>query len=318
MKRKWNSQIFFLTLLFTLIISSCSSVPPPHDEKEWLSEGETIVPPEAQSFETPETKNQQTTQQVEPTQERPEKSEKPENREPQINPKQILSKYRVGKGDNISIKVFGEPDFSVTAHLSEEGTISYPFLGELQLAGLTVSQIEEKITRGLKKGYLVDPKVTLTVLEYRQLFLNGEVKSPGGYAFEPGMTVNKAVSLAGGFAETASRDEIFIIRDGSASVTPLPATLSSYVGPGDIIIIKEYKKFFVNGEVKQPGSYEFIAGMTVEKAISIAGGLGEYATRSWSRIYIIRDGDETQTPIRVDFKAPVYPGDIIKVNESPF
>jgi len=311
MKPKY--KIWFLTLLFTLI-TSCSSIKP-QSEPEPLP-GEEQAFNEETIFEKTEKTIDTTLEDIpgEPLNPAP---ELPENIEPELNPDEILSSYRVGKGDNISIKVFGEPDFSVAANVSKQGSVSYPFLGEIKLAGLTVNQIEQKITKGLKGDYLVDPKVTVTVLQYRQLFVNGEVKSPGGYAFEPGMTVNKAISLAGGFAETASRDEIFIIRDGNKTMIPSPAKLETYLGPGDIIIVKEYKKFYVNGAVRSPGSYEYIRGMTVEKAISIAGGLGEYAS-GWSKIYIIRDQDETQKPTRVELNSPVSPGDIIKVEESTF
>lgn len=301
-------KILFLTLLFPLI-SSCSTVQE-DSEKEPLPEEQTQTI-ETELWEEPlEAPN-------EPTQVQQAPEEVHENIVPERNPDEILSSYRIGKGDNISIKVFGEPDFSVTARLSREGSISYPFLRELELAGLTVSQIEQKITNGLKGDYLVDPKVTVTVLEYRQLFVNGQVNGPGGYAFEPGMTVNKAITLAGGFAESASRDEIFVIRDGSKTATPEPAKLDTYLGPGDILIVKEYQKYYINGAINSPGSYGFVPNLTVEKAISIAGGLGQYAN-SWSKIYIIREGDETQTPTRVDMKTAVYPGDIIKIEESPF
>jgi len=308
MKPKYN--IWFLTLLVALI-TGCSSIPD-QDQTESLYNEEELGFNEVQiSDQTEKTIDTTSPEDIpgEPT------AELPENIDPELNPDTILSSYRLGKGDNISIKVFGEPDFSVTANVSKEGSISYPFLGEIELAGLTVNQIERKITSGLKGDYLIDPKVTVTVLEYRQLFVRGEVKSPGGYAFEPGMTVEKAISLAGGFAETASRDEIFVTRDGDKTRTP--ATLETYIGPGDMVRVKKHKKFYVRGEVRSPGSYEYIRGMTVEKAISIAGGLGEYAT-GWSKIYIIRDRDETQTRTRVELNSPVYPGDIIKVEESTF
>ena len=231
----------------------------------------------------------------------------------QRNPEEILSSYRLGKGDLISIKVFGEKDFSVKTHLSKEGAISYPFLGELSFAGKTVSQVEKLITRGLKGDYLVNPKVTVTVLEYRQLFVNGEVKNPGGFAFVPGMTVNKAISLAGGFTESASREEIFIISDGNKTGTPLPADLKTYVGPGDILIVKEYQKFFVDGEVRKPGSYVFVPGITVKKAISVAGGFTDRASRE--EIFIIHKGEEETKSSPINLHSSITPGDIITVKE---
>lgn len=226
---------------------------------------------------------------------------------------EILSNYRLGAGDLISIKVFGEEDFSITTHLSETGTISYPFLGELALASLTIKDIEDIIITGLKGGYLVNPKVTVTVLEYRQVFVNGEVKNPGGYAFVPGLTVNKVISLAGGFTEMADDERFFIIRNGNNSSVPLCANLKTYIRPGDTILIKPYPKFFVDGEVKNPGSYAFKHNLTVKKAISLAGGFTDKA--SPEDIALVHEGQETamSSPVTLDMR--VRPGDIITVKE---
>jgi protein involved in polysaccharide export with SLBB domain len=229
-----------------------------------------------------------------------------------------ISNYRLNAGDLISIKVFDEDDFSVTTHLNETGTISYPFLGELKLADLTITQVEQLITSGLGKDYLVNPKVTVTVLEYQKIFVNGEVKNPGGYAFVPGLTVNKAISLAGGFTEKSSRDEISIIRsDNAKKKTGIPkrANLKTYMKPGDIIIVKKYQNVFVNGEVNKPGGYMFEPGMTVEKAISLAGGFTEKSSRE--DISIIRGSGKNKAakPKLANLKTYVKPGDIINVKE---
>jgi protein involved in polysaccharide export with SLBB domain len=230
-----------------------------------------------------------------------------------VDQQEILSNYRLGAGDLISIKVFGEEDFSITAHLSETGTISYPFLGELALAGLTIKDIEDIITTGLKGGYLVNPKVTVTVLEYRQVFVNGEAKNPGGYAFVPGLTVNKVISLAGGFTEMADDEKFFIIRNGNKNSMPLCANLKTYVRPGDTILIKPYQKFFVDGEVKNPGSYAFKPGLTVKKAISLAGGFTDKAAAE--DIVLVHEGQESAMSSSVTLDMKVRPGDIITVKE---
>ena len=236
-----------------------------------------------------------------------------ENSAMMIDQQEILSNYRLGAGDLISIKVFGEEDFSITTHLSETGTISYPFLGELALAGLTIKDMEDIIITGLKGGYLVNPKVTVTVLEYRKVFVNGEVKNPSGYAFVPGLTVNKVISLAGGLTEVADDEMFFIIRNGNKSSVPLCANLKTYVRPGDIILIKQYQKFFVDGEVKNPGSYAFKQGLTVKKAISLAGGFSDKA--SPEDISLVHEGQESamSSPITLDMR--IRPGDIITVKE---
>lgn len=151
-----------------------------------------------------------------------------------------LSSYRLASGDVISIHVFGEDDLSRDKiRLSDAGTISYPVLGEIKVLGLTAGELEQFITSGLKGRYLVNPKVSVTIQEYRQFFVNGQVEKPGGYSFQPGLTIRKAVSLAGGFKERASQEKIFVIRDGDTSQTPNKVDLNAPVYPGDIITVEE-------------------------------------------------------------------------------
>jgi polysaccharide export outer membrane protein len=151
-----------------------------------------------------------------------------------------LSSYRLGAGDLISIQVLGEDDLRrERIRLSDAGTISFPVLGELRLSGITVGELERTITKGLKGRYLQNPVVTVTIHEYRQFFINGQVGRPGGYAFIPGLTVRKAVTTAGGFKERASLDKIFVIRDNDPSQKPRKVTLDSPVHPGDVITVEE-------------------------------------------------------------------------------
>lgn len=146
--------------------------------------------------------------------------------------------YRLGSGDLIRIQVYGESDLSLDARVTETGTVAYPFLGQVQLAGRTLDEIQTQITRGLKGDYLVDPKVSVTILEYRQIYINGEVKSPGGFSFQPGLTVRKAISLAGGLTERASTSKISIISERTPN-SQRTATLNTLVNPGDIITVEQ-------------------------------------------------------------------------------
>lgn len=146
--------------------------------------------------------------------------------------------YKLGTGDLVSIHVYGEDDLALEARLGDSGTISYPFLGELLIAGHTVREIEQIIIRGLKGDYLINPLVSVTIKEYRQFFINGEVKSPGGFPFNPGLTIRKAISLAGGFTDRASRRGIYVIHDGE-NYTQHDVDLNAAVRPGDIITIEE-------------------------------------------------------------------------------
>lgn len=153
---------------------------------------------------------------------------------------QELSSYKLGSGDLISIRVLGEDDLRrERVRLSDAGTLSFPVLGELKVKGITVGALEDQITRGLKGRYLVNPQVTVSIEEYRPFFVNGMVEKPGGYAFSPGMTVRKAISLAGGFRERASREKINIIRDDDTKQTPKKVDLNATVLPGDIVTVEE-------------------------------------------------------------------------------
>ena len=124
--------------------------------------------------------------------------------------------YRLGPGDRIDIRVFGEEDLSLSVLIGESGVLNYPLLGELRVSERTVKELETELTQRLRGDYLVDPDVTVSVDEYRPVFVNGEVKNPGAYPFQPGLTLQKAIALAGGFTERASRKKIQVLAaDGS-------------------------------------------------------------------------------------------------------
>lgn len=151
-----------------------------------------------------------------------------------------LSSYKLGSGDMISIRVLGEDDLKrERVRLSDAGTLSFPVLGEIKVKGMTVGALEDFITKGLKGRYLLNPQVTISIDEYRNFFVNGMVEKPGGYPFSPGLTVRKAISIAGGFKERAAREKINIIRDDDPHQTPRKVDLNATVQPGDILTVDE-------------------------------------------------------------------------------
>jgi protein involved in polysaccharide export with SLBB domain len=151
-----------------------------------------------------------------------------------------LSSYKLGSGDMISIRVLGEDDLKrEKVRLSDAGTLSFPVLGEIKVKGMTVGALEQYITKSLKGRYLLNPQVNVSIDEYRNFFVNGMVEKPGGYPFSPGLTVRKAISIAGGFRERAAREKISVIRDDDATQTPKRVDLNATVQPGDILTIEE-------------------------------------------------------------------------------
>ena len=152
---------------------------------------------------------------------------------------QDAANYRLGTGDSVSIKVYQEEDLSIQTRISDTGSISYPLLGTIQAVGLTVQQLEDKITQGLKGDYLINPRVNVSIAEYRQFYVNGEVNGPGAYSFVPGLTVRKAISIAGGFAERADKKKIFVLHENASQEQSQRATLDTRVKPGDIITVEQ-------------------------------------------------------------------------------
>jgi protein involved in polysaccharide export with SLBB domain len=153
-----------------------------------------------------------------------------------------ISSYTLNTGDQVQITVFEEPDLSITAVLDDTGAISYPLLGEINIRGLTARELEGKVSEGLRGRFLINPRVNVSIIEYRQFYVRGEVSSPGGYPFKPGLTVEKAVSMAGGFSTRASKSAFYIISDDSADDNDearRKAKLNSRIRPGDIIHIEQ-------------------------------------------------------------------------------
>jgi polysaccharide export outer membrane protein len=148
-----------------------------------------------------------------------------------------LDNYRLGAGDRIRVQVYGEEDLSVETLVDDSGTISYPFLGEIQVKGSTLREVEQRITEGLKGDYLVNPEVTVSIVEYRPFYVNGWVKKPGSFPFQPGMTVRKAISLAGGFAERANKQALTVVHGDDPSGKPQQIRLDDQLQPGDILSV---------------------------------------------------------------------------------
>ncbi len=160
--------------------------------------------------------------------------------EPIINsPNKKSFVYRLNKGDLIQIHVYDEQDLNMQVSLNNAVTFSYPFLGEINASNLTIRELEILIANGLRGRYLIDPKINITIVEYRKFFINGQVRQPGGYVFQPGLTVQKAITLAGGFTNRASKEKIYVIHDITDSADKVKIGLNDPIKPGDIITIEQ-------------------------------------------------------------------------------
>lgn len=153
-----------------------------------------------------------------------------------------IDEYTLGPGDQLRVTVFGHEDLSGVFSVTGRGVVSMPLIGEVTAGSRTVSALENAIVDALKPDYLVNPKVSVEVLNFRPFFIIGEVNKPGSYPYQHGMTVVNAVALAGGYTYRARKNKVLIKRSGSDSGKETAANESTVVLPGDVIRVPE--RFF--------------------------------------------------------------------------
>jgi len=155
---------------------------------------------------------------------------------------EAVAGYQLGPGDQVRVTVFRHEDLSGEFLLDGEGFFALPLVGEVKGGGRTVRDLEGTIEGAFKEGgYLVNPQVSLEVLNYRPFYIIGEVNQPGSYPYVNGMTVINAIALAGGYTYRASEGSITVQRGGSET-GEVEVGPTSQVLPGDIINVPE--RFF--------------------------------------------------------------------------
>jgi polysaccharide export outer membrane protein len=147
--------------------------------------------------------------------------------------------YVIGEGDLIRITVYDNPDLTTEVRVSG-GKITFPLIGEVMIDELTVSEVEKKIAAQLANGFIIQPHVSVLILDFKKtVFVNGEVRNPGAYKFTKGLTVLKAITLAGGFTAKASEGRTRIIRNTDKGEVKIKARMDDLLEPDDIILVPE-------------------------------------------------------------------------------
>lgn len=252
--------------------------------------------------------------------------------------------YEVGPGDVIEVSVYGNDDLSRIPTVQTNGSISMPLIGEVQVAGLTIAEVQRKITNLLEKDYLVKPQVEVKVREYQSQYVSivGEVNSPGRKPIRGRMRLIDALIEAGSFKATSSGQVMITRTEGqfaggersitvriSSSSSPTAQDLVNLELPlknGDIITALAKAFVTVDGEVSRPGRYAIESDLTVTGAISLAGGFTRFGSTD---VKVRRTDPETGkvTILEVDVKSvrngkkpdvPLLPNDVISVSRRVF
>lgn len=142
-------------------------------------------------------------------------------------------------GDRINMIVYGETNLTGLYNVNPSGLLSLPLIGTVRAAGRTRAEVEREITARYSKGYLQEPKVTISVVEFRPFYIMGEAEHPGQYPYYSGLNVLTAISTAGGLTYRASRTTVLIERAGEDVWKEYPMVADVPILPGDLIRIPE-------------------------------------------------------------------------------
>jgi polysaccharide biosynthesis/export protein len=237
----------------------------------------------------------------------------------------------LGPGDQITLEVYGQPDMNSTLYVGNDGTISVPLAGPVQVSGLTPVVAAKRVETALINGqFLVAPHVTVALLvgKSQRVSVLGEVRTPGRYSIEPNTSIFDLLAQAGGTTQDSS-DVIDVLRTASdGQVTRFTIDLKAVgdrnasastqkLESGDEIMVPRAEQFYIYGEVTTPNKYRIERGMTVVEAIARAGGVTPRGSER--RVDIKRIGKDGNYVVR-HAKASdlVEPNDVIRVKESIF
>jgi len=150
--------------------------------------------------------------------------------------------YKLGPGDKLRVIVFQEPDLSGEFEVDSQGQVSLPLIKPIITAGMSLREFRVELERRLKAGYLVNPRVSAEILNYRPFYITGEVGRPGEYPYVAGMNVLKAIAMAGGYTYRANTSKVLLTRSSKKEGEWLEPKANLTILPGDYIRVPE--RFF--------------------------------------------------------------------------
>ncbi len=220
--------------------------------------------------------------------------------------------YLLGAGDVIKISIYNNPDLATEARVAAAGSVTFPLLGEVKVAGDSVSTVEKKIASLLERGgYIKDPQVNIIVVRYESQSVSvlGDVSKPGKYVLEQSMKLSEVLALAGGTNGNGS-EIVTIIKEGSGKDVKSEydlrnlfndgdQTSNPIVTSGDIIYVSS-RQVSVLGQVGRPGKYSIIGNVrTITDFLAQAGGI---APGGDDKVVVItvRKGEVSRKIIDVD------------------
>lgn len=243
--------------------------------------------------------------------------------------------YRIGAGDVLQVTVWDHPELAAAQGATPQGTprpadpvtgfvvdprgnLSFPFAGNVPVAGLTADAAQARIAAALARVYR-NPQVTLRVASFRsqQVYIDGEVRTPGALPVnDVPMTLYEALGRAGGMSQTADQSHMTLVRDGETYSLDLSRMLRQGVNPADVVLAagdllhvpaRSDYGVYVMGEVNKPALAVPLRDgrLTLSDALSQAGSVNA-GTADAAQMFVIR-GSGTDDPqvFHLDARSPV-------------
>jgi len=245
----------------------------------------------------------------------------------------VRTSYTLGPSDVVVVNVLGQTSLSGRYQIGGDGAFEFPLIGRVVASGKDLDALERELVERLAKGYLRKPQISVSIAEYgsQRVFIVGEVRVPGVIPITGQLTLLGAIAKAGGLADTAGGD-LMLVRpvDGAQAAGPslpnqprvtivLKASARDFRNgtlarndmllAGDTIFVPRAQTFQVLGQVHHPGSFTFETGMTVLRALSLAGGATELG--AVNRLKILRTTGGSQGEVRARYQDQLEPGDTL-------
>jgi polysaccharide biosynthesis/export protein len=158
---------------------------------------------------------------------------------PRTYPIDVAGPYQLNTGDVVRVTVYGDKDLSNTYKITDAGSIAFPLVGTIHVAGHTTSQAAAALAAALANGFMRSPNVAVEVAEYRPFFIQGQITNSGQFPYVYGMTARAAISVAGGFKDTADTSGVVVYRKHGDEMMKSKVDLDFPIQPGDTIVIGE-------------------------------------------------------------------------------
>jgi len=246
-----------------------------------------------------------------------------------VAPATAQEDYVIGVSDVLDVTVFNEPDASrAGVQVDNDGTIDCPYIGRVKVAGLTARAVEREVKARLAKGFLVNPTVNVTIVKYRSKTVSVQgvgIRNPGEYILQGNVSLTSVLAQAGSLTTDAGSYVLISRRNSAGAIEEIRVARRDIetgkaqnvvLKDGDTILVPKAETFFITGQVRQVGSYTWEDGLTVERALTLAGGPTERASMKGIEIERLVDGKAQKKKVKLTDL--VQANDTIRVGQRIF